>query len=178
MNHMINPRIGLAAVTLAVGAGAVVFLSTFSPQAGGNVPALGPVPVVPSPVGLPAPVEPVRLVPAAAPPLSTVPSPTTSARQAAPKVGKSAGRTAPAPTKARQAPESLSIPEPIQQQPQPTGTDPNGSGGWQLPVCYKESCVAQPETRSAQQGAGTQSLNSTLGQLPIVGTIADLIGGR
>jgi hypothetical protein len=131
---MISIRATLVAAALGAGAGAVIFLSTIGPRGGDTVP-VGPV----TPVSLPSIVVTVP-APATAAPVTQAFAPATStiAGQATPPAAKpqvtSRRRVAPAPRRfAAQAPTT---------QPQPAGTDPNGSGGWQLPACYEESCVA------------------------------------
>lgn len=114
-------RITLAAVL----AGAAVLLAAGQSRTVSDTPA-APSPIVAtvSPVPLP-PL--VAVIPAAVPaqtkPLAVV-APTTRAAI------KPAGRVAPKATKAQVAQRQV----PSVVQPQPAGTEPNGTGGWQLPV--------------------------------------------
>lgn len=188
---MINARTGLAAAALAVGAGAVVFLSTNSPQPVGNVGGFGPVPVeLAPPTGLPDTARPLRVVPAAVTPSTSnaAPAPAIPARQIAPPSSTSARRAtpAPAPRRAQTPANSQRTPSsaqsgssaPTQQQPQPAGTEPNGTGGWQLPACYQESCVAPASTQAAPQERASDSglLGDALDTLtaPVLGLIGGL----
>lgn len=180
---MINARTGLAATALAVGAGAVVFLSTNSPQGGGNVPAAPPVAVQ-----LPAVVEPVRLVPAAAPVMPVTPpapKPSTAA-PVAPKASKPAGRTAPKATKSQVAPRRTGSVQPASP---PAHSEMDLGNGWSA-YCnngYLQpdgSCSSRPEgyhsvpAADPCTGTGTECLNATLGQLGIYNGIPGLMGGR
>lgn len=170
---MISIRGSLAATALAVGAGAVVFLST-----GQNPASPAPrAPFEPVPVAIPPAVTEVPSVHPAvpvvqrpAPPSTVVPAPVV---QPIPKQAS----TPPAPAR-KVAPQPKRAAAPVTtQQPEPADTEPNGSGGWQLPACYDPSCVAQPEAYGPEQGSGTQALNAgPLGQEGIVNTIAGLIG--
>jgi hypothetical protein len=180
---MINARTGLAAAALAVGAGAVVFLSTNDPQPGGNVPAAPPVAVQ-----LPAVVEPIRLLPAAAP---VTPSTTSAPKADAPPttrpVSKSAGRTAPTPTKAQVTPRRTA--KPSTAAAPPAHSEMDLGNGWSA-YCnngYLQpdgSCSSRPEgyhptpASDPCSGTGTECLNATLGELGIYNGIPALIGGH
>jgi len=186
VNQMINARTGLAAAALAVGAGAVVFLSTNSPQGGGNLPAAPPVAVQ-----LPAVVEPVHVVPAAAPVApSTPPAPkATSAPPTAPPTSKSAGRAAPTPSKAQVAPRRTS--KSSTASTPPAHSEMDLGNGWSA-YCnngYLQpdgSCSSRPEgyhpapapSSDPCSGTGTECLNATLGELGIYNGIPGLMGGR
>jgi hypothetical protein len=170
---MLNHRT-LAAAIVATGAGAVIFLSTGQESISPATPGAGPVPVAIPPAVTEIPsVHPA--VPAAehvpAPP-TTTPTPST---QAAPKRQPAAS----APTR-KTAPKLKAIAPPTTsapQQPQPGGTEPNGTGGWQLPACYAESCVApQAQTRAAPASTQPSLLGSTLDT--VAGVVAGLLTGR
>jgi hypothetical protein len=181
---MITPRTGLAAAALAVGAGAVVFLSTNSPQPGDIVPAAPP-----AAVQLPAIVEPVQLVPAAAPVApSTTPAPKAVDTPSTPRpVAKPAGRAAPTPTKAQATPRRTAK-APTQAAP-PAHSEMDLGNGWSA-YCnngYLQpdgSCSSRPEgyhpTPAADPctGTGTECLNATLGELGIYNGIPGLMGGH
>lgn len=164
---MLNRR-ALAAAVVATGAGAVVFLSSgqspaTSPPPGGY----GPVPV--QPVGLPplvteAPTpRPVEAVQRPAAPSSTHPTPTnpTPTPTARPVATQSPSATAVKPAARRPAVQSAPV-------HQPAGTEPNGTGGWQLPTSSKPSCAAS--TQAAPDAA-------PLTVLDIVKGLPGLIGG-
>lgn len=164
---MLNPR-ALAAAVVATGAGAVIYLAT-GQQAARPAPAADPVPVAIPPavteVPNPRPVVPAAQQPAVSP---TVPPSTRPAPKRASAV--------PAPTtKAAEQPKraaARTTTPPTTQQPRPADTEPNGTGGWQLPACYDPSCAADPS-----HGTGTEALNAgPLGAAGIVNTIAALIG--
>jgi hypothetical protein len=180
---MINPRTGLAAAALAVGAGAVVFLSTNSPQAGDTLPAAPPVAVQ-----LPAVVEPIRLVPAAAPVSpSATPAPKAVAPPTTRPVGKSAGRATPTPTKAQATPRRTA--KPSTQAAPPAHSEMDLGNGWSA-YCnngYLQpdgSCSSRPEgyhptpASDPCSGTGTECLNATLGELGIYNGIPGLMGGH
>ena len=168
---MLNHR-ALAAAIVATGAGAVVFLSSGQDLAAPAAPGAGPVPVAipPSVTEIPS-VDPV--VPAAkrVSPSTAAPVPPT---RPAPK--RASTTTAPAP-KTATAPKRVVAPRaaaPSTQQPQPADTEPNGTGGWQLPACYEESCVA-PRSAQSESAASDPSPLELLG---IVITLPGLLGGR
>lgn len=181
---MINHRTGLAAAALAVGAGAVVFLSTNSPQGGGNLPAAPP-----AAVQLPAVVEPVRLVPAAAPvvPVSTPAPKVVDTPPPAPPVRKSASRAAPTPTKAQATPRRTA--KSAAPAAPPAHSEMDLGNGWSA-YCnngYLQpdgSCSSRPEgyhptpASDPCSGTGTECLNATLGQLGIYNDIPGLMGGH
>lgn len=137
---MLNHR-ALAAAIVATGAGAVVFLSSGQDIAAPATPGAGPVPVAipPSVTEIPS-VDPV--VPAAKrvlPPSTAAPAPSV---QPTPKRASTATTpTAKTPAKPKRTVTPRAA-APSTQQPQPADTEPNGTGGWQLPACYEESCVA------------------------------------
>lgn len=170
---MLTPRV-LAAAIVATGAGAAIFLASGQQPAAPAQPASGPVPVAIPPAVTEAVPTPHPAVPAAerVPP-SSMPSTTPAARPAPKRASAPATPTpTPAPKPKRPAAARQAPPVTSQQQPRPADTEPNGTGGWQLPACYDPSCVADPN-----QGTGTQALNAgPLGQAGIVNTIADLIG--
>jgi hypothetical protein len=165
---MLNHRT-LAAAIVATGAGAVIFLSTGQESVSPATPAAGPVPVV-----IPPAVTEIPSVHPAVPAAEHVPAPSTStptpSTQAAPKhqpVASTPTRKA-APKLKAVAPPATTAP----QQPQPADTEPNGTGGWQLPACYEESCVApQSQTRAASANTSSGLLGSTLD------TVADVVTG-
>lgn len=128
---MINRAI-LGAVAVAAGAGAVIFLSTGPSSA--PTPAIPAVQVVYVPATVTqAPTATAALKaaeqPAAAPKVAIAPAP-----QANPK------RAVKAPAPVREAAPQQPTAQLAPVQPQPAGTEPNGTGGWQLPACYDPSC--------------------------------------
>lgn len=176
---MLNRRT-LALAVVATGAGAVLFLSTgqnvdSSPRA-----PFEPVPAAGQPVQVPATVTeaPVQAKPVMA--VEEPPPPSTPA--SAPAAQPAPKRHAAVSTPARKvAPRAATVQQaPAQQQPQPADTEPNGTGGWQLPACYEESCVAPLSAQDdPAQGTGTEALNAgPLGLLGIVNAIPALLGGH
>lgn len=169
---MLNPRV-LALAVVATGAGAVIFLSTGQELASPATPAAGSVPVViPSSVTEIPSVDPV--VPAAKrvlPPSTVAPAPSVQPTPKRASTAAASAAKAPAKPKRPAAPRAAA---PTTQQPRPADTEPNGTGGWQLPACYEESCVAP---RSAQ-GENAASDPNPLELLGIVITIPGLLGGR
>jgi len=159
---MLNPR-ALAAAVVAVGAGAVLFLSTGQESANPATP--GPVPVA-----IPPSVTEVPRVHPAVPAAERVSPPSTAAQ--APSARPSAVRTpaAPAPVwKAAPAPKQAAAPSTaVQQQPQPAGTEPNGTGGWQLPATVEPPCDAGQTAQVADAGPLAE----------VVSLVPDLLGGR
>lgn len=179
---MINARTGLAAAALAVGAGAVVFLSTNSPQGGDTVPAAPP-----AAVQLPAVVEPVRLAPAVAPVTpSTTPAPkVVDTPKATPPARKPAGRAAPTPTKSQATPRRTAksstpaAPPAYSEMDLGNGWSAYCSNGYlqpdgscsSMPGGYHPTPAADPCT-----GTGTECLNATMPGL--YNGIPGLMGGH
>lgn len=168
---MLNPK-ALAVAVAAVGAGAVLVLSTGQDPVTATTPAVGPVPVA-----IPPAVSEVPPTHAAVPAAERVAAPSTAAPAPSVQSTSKAAQAKPAPaTKA--APKRATVPSraAVQQQPQPAGTEPNGTGGWQLPACYEESCVAQNDP---VHGTGTEALNAgPFGLAGIVNIIPGLLGGH
>jgi hypothetical protein len=170
---MLNHRT-LAAAIVATGAGAVIFLSTGQESVSPATPDAGPVPVA-----IPPAVTEIPSAHPAVPAAEHVPAPSTAtpspSTQPAPKrqpVASTPTRKAPPKPKAI-APPTTTAP----QQPQPADTEPNGTGGWQLPACYEESCVApQAQTRAAPANASPGLLGFTLDT--VAGVVAGLLGGH
>lgn len=177
---MLNHR-ALAAAVVATGAGAVIFLSTGQTPASTTPSApFVPVPVVlpPTATELPSANPAVPAAEHVAPPVVPSAAPTTSSTPAPAVVPSKRVVPTPAPVRtAAPLPKRFSAQSTPVQQPQSAGTEPNGTGGWQLSACYDESCVAKSAPADPNQGTGTQTLNAgPLGQLGIVNDIADLIG--
>lgn len=130
---MINRAI-LGAAVVAAGAGAVIFLSTAPSSA--RTPAVPAVQVVYVPAT-------VTQAPTAMATLKAAEQPALAPKAAvAPAAQSSSKRAVKAPAPVRKAAPQQPAAQlaPVQQQPQPAGTEPNGTGGWQLPACYDPSC--------------------------------------
>lgn len=177
---MLNHR-ALAAAVLATGAGAVLFLSTGQDPVAPVMTGAGPVPIVipPAVTEIPSadPIAPAaeRVAPSAQPVAPSgapvTPSPGKPAVRTTPPVANSQG--VPRSVPRALTPRATTAPA-TQQQPQPADTEPNGTGGWQLPACHKDSCVAP---RSAQS-EGAASDPGSLELLGIVISLPGLLGGR
>lgn len=182
---MLNHR-ALAAAVLATGAGAVLFLSTGQDPVAPVMTGAGPVPIVipPAVTEIPSadPVAPAaeRVAPSAQPVAPSgapvTPSPGKPAVRTTPPVANSQGvpRSVPRSVPRALTPRATTAPA-TQQQPQPAGTEPNGTGGWQLPACYQDSCVA-PSAAPVSTHAASKPAPNPLEQLlaPVLGLIGGL----